>query len=954
MKKIFLVIITLLLSACVLVACELNESTGTGDSEQSTTAGKAESAEATATASGSTGETSVESESIPTDPTETDPPTLWDGEITMEPIISGTMETLSDINPDETEFESGANEIDPEQEFDDLGNCIRKTVYEYDANGNKVVRYVCERAFDAKTLVAEKITAYHDTGKVFYTVNTEYVYDKQGRMVKSVSVTEWNDAANTYSKEIYTWTYFDKTGEDVEIQRYTEYNADGDIVRAFTVWYDREGNIIQEEHYDNSSATTESHPDTDEPVSQEPNESTLEGSETSTEEYDTAEPETELPSNCQIHEVVERDGQDRVIKEILWTYYETPGVWEHKQINEYTYDGDILFKALFTAYSPGDIIIDASERYFDENENVIKEIRFEYEDDGSFSKREEFENEYGDDGRITKKTYTFYRADGSKQYVTIYELGLNGEEIKTTQYDYNEAQILTHKSVRDNTTGKYVFTYYTDSGVLSMIQEGCSIASEDGTYTTVYSHFDENGQIYEKEERTFISSEQESERIIKSIHTEYDEDGDILSSYEERYEYDASGNKIKYTVTYYDADGNVTGSGETFYEYGKDGEITKQYYIDYRADGQTSWEALELYDADKYVRRDTYFDYDDNGTLVGKNTDERHYPYGWGDKQYHLEIGIIYENGTEKEKYISEYFYRQDGTLEKETFTRYENGVLDSEWTTEYDEMGRETKEISIAEGGSLHIKWNKAIATFSHDENGHVTQTISQYYDKDGKIVAEKTTTYSYNQNGELDCYYSVLKDADNVAIEEGMWRYDYFGLTQRPLQYILKRYVNGDLSESTEQNYTYYSNGDLKQEKGNYFYAEECYSDATAGYVEYKVDYNENGDTVFSSSHRYDLEKNLTAYSLTQSIYSDDGKLVEETDNFFYEEYGYTSYADEYDESERIIKRTITRHSTDYSFISHHVDEYYYDDNGNIIKESTVEYDANGNVIRSYDTEY
>jgi len=91
-----------------------------------------------------------------------------------------------------------------------------------------------------------------------------------------------------------------------------------------------------------------------------------------------------------------------------------------------------------------------------------------------------------------------------------------------------------------------------------------------------------------------------------------------------------------------------------------------------------------------------------------------------------------------------------------------------------------------------------------------------------------------------------------------------------------------------------------------------------------------------------------------LTQSIYSNEGKCIENTYDAFGAEYGYISHSSKYDENERVIEATHKQYHTDFSFISHHVYEYSYDENGNIIKERTTEYDANGNVISSYDTEY
>lgn len=211
-------------------------------------------------------------------------------------------------------------------------------------------------------------------------------------------------------------------------------------------------------------------------------------------------------------------------------------------------------------------------------------------------------------------------------------------------------------------------------------------------------------------------------------------------------------------------------------------------------------------------RSTTVYEYDENGNLTEKRTQERNgstlrdvytydkrgnqlswRSYGYGGESDHWYESTYDENGNE----LTRLSYNADGTLASRLESVYDEHGNEVTWRS-YDGNGKERarNEYTYDEHG-LQRTWTRFDGgafsfrqEYSHDENGNCTQVV-RYVSEEECCDAE---TYVYDENGVLIEY--TVYDSEGVPSIRSLYTYDERGnITEeaifRPPETLIETYL-------------------------------------------------------------------------------------------------------------------------------------------------------------------
>ncbi|MBR5597152.1 MAG: RHS repeat protein [Lachnospiraceae bacterium] len=345
----------------------------------------------------------------------------------------------------------------------------------------------------------------------------------------------------------------------------------------------------------------------------------------------------------------------------------------------YEYDANRNMIKETTYESDGDVSCERNYTYDLSNRLVAEEMYDLYFGD-PYKAYEAF-YEYNTDGLLTKETWTDYQM-GIWTGESIYEYDAEGRRISEQQssvYDGQRSEARV-EYVYDADGSGYTTNYLVGGGIYSTSeydQNNQVIKSQDfsaGIETTY--EYDEKGNVSRKIDKLADSSE-----VISEYDNEYDDNGKLVCVAEKsfvshtKYEYDANGyliheitddeDKVVYENDTYGnpicitRTGSISGVTEYSYEYDASGNMLAKIYpngnkvtYEYNTDGNLVKETSNYYE---YI-----YEYDNNNKLVKLTTGDGSYECSYEyDENGNMirEIEVDFENGVEKDSYITEYIY---------------------------------------------------------------------------------------------------------------------------------------------------------------------------------------------------------------------------------------------------------------------------------------------------------
>ena len=343
----------------------------------------------------------------------------------------------------------------------------------------------------------------------------------------------------------------------------------------------------------------------------------------------------------------------------------------------------------------------------------------------------------------------------------------------------------------------------------------------------------------------------------------------------------------------------------------------------------------------------------------------------------------LYENG--KKTYLKKMTYDDAGNCLTETEFEEDGKTVKSFIESEYDEENREIKRTEYNENRNITLQVSR-----KYDSDGRMTESVEnirRYYD-DGDLINSRTeqNLYRYDGRGQkrkqettvtgsiysnMEQYSFVSEwDEEGRPLTEGIkegeeyilyrYQYDAFGnmvvkeyrtaAFDEAEYYVLEKaeysadgkrmirlveYYDPELYPEDWQRCLFDENGNLvrmteykdgeKTEETEYLYDSE-------GRVLSAV--TDSGESKLEIVYTYD-----TAGNLLKSVTTEDGKVIMETVVTNGEEhtkgYEYTENGERYIYQETIESKSIHR-------------EIYYDENGGVSADRTVEYDGDENVTK------
>ena len=463
-----------------------------------------------------------------------------------EYILAGTVAvgTNSTIN----RYDDDGNtlyEYESVRECDENGNELR---YQYDGNGNQI---------------EHKYINYDNDGNITYFSHEVRAYDEDGNEIEYI---RYDENGNIERMEDYE---YDANGNQIEE---TNYDKDGRRDRWVKIEYDAAGNETLWECYDEYGRCTIQRIYTRDERGKLIQYDEYYNGYTKKEEYERDENGNTIKSVyydgdgniTKIYEY-EYDEMGREIKCVWYDDDETVTYW-----CEYEYDEWGRVAKFKTYNSTGNLEYCISESKYDDNG---RKIYYSHETNDIITDKQE--KEYDEDGNIIREIRTGYDSDtGAKKYQTIneYTYDDNGNRIGYANNHYDEEEAYSFLWEREyDEDGRETNFYLYDN------EKAASYQSESG--------YDENGRMinytgYDKNGNVLVRRE-----------TEYDASGKVMR----KNEYDADGNLIRYFENEYDDFGSLT--RQTMYENGIL-KSEKQTSYAYHYIGNIDAEAAEYMDND--------------------------------------------------------------------------------------------------------------------------------------------------------------------------------------------------------------------------------------------------------------------------------------------------------------------------------------------------------------------
>ena len=423
--------------------------------------------------------------------------------------------------------------------YDDDGNTLNEYVRECDENGNELwnqtVRYgeegkisgFTEHQYDGMGKHIEyKIINYSSDGNITYFFHETRTYDTDGKEIENIS---YDKNENIEKRTTYV---YDANGKNIEE---TDYDKDDKIVRQVEIEYDTAGREIKWECYDEYGRCTIQRIYTRDEHGKLIQYDEYYNGHTTKEEYERDENGNTIKSISydsdgnitQIYEY-EYDEMDREIRCISYDDDETVAYWreyeydeggnkirsrsynitENQEYTTYEWKYDENGREIYSSYETNDIVEEKQENEYDEDGNIIREIRTSYDSDTG-QKQSQMIKKYTYDENKNRIGYAESHHDDEKTYSFLWEREYDENDRKTAFYLYDNETAASYKSE----------SRYDENG--RMIS---------------YTGFDKSGNVLVKRE------------------TEYDTSGKVIR----KNEYDADDNLIRYFKNEYDDFGSLT------------------------------------------------------------------------------------------------------------------------------------------------------------------------------------------------------------------------------------------------------------------------------------------------------------------------------------------------------------------------------------------------------------
>ena len=571
----------------------------------------------------------------------------------------------------------------------------------------------------------------------------------------------------------------------------------------------------------------------------------------------------------------------------------------------YNSAGRQLTEETVTQDADGAVVYSSSREtvYGEDGKTCVGEQFEEHQSDGSSSLSV---YEYNEMGAIVHSLFSYWDAEGQ----------LSSTQENTRTYDQN-GHALSNSSVIKDAEGNIISSntdeyMYNDSG----IQYGYRterIYSDGVVHRWAQTWDPSNGHTL-----SYDSYDRYSDGREFSQGYAYDENGNLLSSYEEERDADGTVLRSETTEVSYDEDGSRTEIRNSAYSDGRSASSQMQYdandrllsgtsYV-YKADGELSYfstssssfeedgsycvqtitglpgaednhSITEYYDADGvYYRRiecDRWeggvttwqFDYDGQGRTVSE-----HYVYYSGEE-------LIEERE-------STFTYSDDGSVTKHT--EWPSGAVEDN-TAWYAENGEEryiTRQLTVYTDAAGRTQETETL----YDSSGNPTSSTVTNYDEEGNVISTGTTSYIHGVD-EDGAFYTELTVYDTGASREHTQYFDEDGNTTRSIDTDITaggdRSVNANYYENDRNSgYSYdYRSGDQSYHYHNeYSYDEQgrevsgCrlteYSDGSVSSDEWSRVYNDDGSYT-QTDFRTENGRQWTVVG----EYTADGELISET---------------------------------------------------------------------------
>ena len=328
--------------------------------------------------------------------------------------------------------------------YDDDGNILYERVRECDENGNELwnqslsyneeggIRHLAEFRYDGNGKQTErKYIDYDSDGNITNCSHEARVYDEDGNGVENIS---YDEHGNIKEKTKYE---YDSNGKNIEE---TDYDKDDKIVRQVEIKYDAAGREAKWECYDEHGRCSIQRIYTRDEHGRLIQYDEYHDGYTTKEEYERDENGNTIKSVhydsdgniTKIYEY-EYDEMGREIKCVRYDDDETVAYW-----HEYEYDksGNEIRSRSYN--STGNFEYCTVERKYDENG---RKIYYCHKDNDIITEKQE--NEYDEDGNIIREIRTSYDSDtGQKQSQTIdeYTYDDNGNRVGYANYHDGEEE----------------------------------------------------------------------------------------------------------------------------------------------------------------------------------------------------------------------------------------------------------------------------------------------------------------------------------------------------------------------------------------------------------------------------------------------------------------------------------------------------------------------------------
>ncbi|MBR4474435.1 MAG: leucine-rich repeat protein [Oscillospiraceae bacterium] len=477
--------------------------------------------------------------------------------------------------------------------------------------------------------------------------------------------------------------------------------------------------------------------------------------------------------------------------------------------------------------------------------------------------------------------------DGTKT-ASYMEMDAGGNVFSQTDYTLDE---------NGNVTGG---TFHTLAG-----QPGTITAEtdEDGNRVLVYTYPEESGI---KNTKTEILNDEG--QVVRSSITDRTPEGDIISTTEQTFTYDAEG-----TITSSTEVKTASNAGRT------------ERRTEYEGDGRSNTETVTQYNAegDVLYQGTTATIYEENGALKSVSTTS-------GSPE------------SNQRTYCGTYTYDEDGNRtgysQKTTEPNGTSWQSDMVWS--YDENGK----LKYSASETVYSDGNSHKYQCHYDEHGNLTYSYDSYKQADGP-ASQSTTVYdlTYGDNGNVILRKQETSSSDGSRSTKTT-AYDSDGRAISSTQVS----VGNDYVTSEQHFYTY-------DENGSHTIMNSQTKNADGSSSSTKQTF-ENGRTVSTESAWIYTDGRQSHH---KTLYNENGSCTETYSDSMPDGYTYTQEI-EYDEQGRTLSENTSQHNTNgYSSMS--ATTYSYDENGAKTaittgsdsnggsSGSTAVYDANGQIMTS-----